>query len=476
MAFSFAHYCPHCRVPCEVYVKEAALPEGTNSFRYQCPKCQGAVSYSPYRLMRALSIPGDGVVAVLCQAQPTRTKAAETLICESSSDTVLLPKITEKRKLPSPPLPPSSPATEQVKKEGVADSTPQPMTDRKSPLSSLGVRRVFQADQSTETPDDPANSESLQEVAALRGHRGWVKTVAFTADREMIVSGGQEGSIRLWRFDHGGPPEQTIPHLHSGGVQGLALGPAGKILAAAAANPEGIVRLWDISSTKAKLRALLQVPKAPVEALAFSPNGKLLAVSSSNVILLWNLNRLGLREDCVLRGHVDIIKALAFSPDGSTLASASQDGAVRLWTADLSGARELAVLEGSKTAVASLAFSPDGQTLALGGADHGVILWEANGNKPKKRAVLQGHRGAVRLLIFPSDGQTILSVDDKNCVFLWNLPDLTKSRQWMLPDGTTVASVAGTSDGRYLATGTMGAVTMFRLYPKAKNPSTDCMK
>jgi WD40 repeat protein len=475
MAFSFAHYCPHCRVPCEVYVKEAALPEGTNSFRYQCPKCQGAVSYSPYRLMRALSIPGDGVVAVLCQAQPTRTKAAETLICESSSDTVLLPKITEKRKLPSPPLPLSSPAAEQVR-EGVADSTPQPMTDRRSPLSSLGVRRVFPADQSTETPDDPANSESLQEVAALRGHRGWVKTVAFTADREMIVSGGQEGTVRLWRFDHGRPPQQILPHLCPGGVQAVAVAPDGKKLASSAANPEGVVRLWDLSNSKPRLRALLQMPKAPVEAMAFSPNGNLFALGCGNAILLWNLNKPGLREDCALMGHVDIIKALAFSPDGSTLASASQDGAVRLWTADLPGARELAVLEGSKTAVASLAFAPDGQTLALGGADHGVTLWDVSGSKPKKRAVLQGHRGAVRLVIFPSDGQTILSVDDKNCVFLWNLPDLTKSRQWMLPGGTTVASVAGTSDGRYLATGTMGAVTMFRLYPKAKTPPTDCMK
>jgi hypothetical protein len=53
---------------------------------------------------------------------------------------------------------------------------------------------------------------------------------------------------------------------------------------------------------------------------------------------------------------------------------------------------------------------------------------------------------------------------------------MTKTRQWMLPGGTTVASVAGTSDGRYLATGTMGVVTLFRLYPKAKTPSTDCMK
>jgi WD40 repeat protein len=469
MAFSFAHYCPHCRVPSEVYVNEPTVPEGTNSFRYQCPRCHAEVSYSPYRLMRASTVPRDGVVAVLCQAQKIREKTPETVICESSSDTVLLPRIA--KKIPLPPSPSGSPSTERAKQK-LSETTPSQILERKLPLSSLGVAEL----PSSEVAKEITGVRPLQEVAVLRGHRGWVKTVAFSANREMVVSGGQDGTVRLWKFDQSHHPHQTIPHLHSGGVQALALSPDGKKLASAAANPEGIVRLWDISSPKPRLKALFQMPKAPVEAMAFSPNGNGLALGCGDAILLWNLTKPAIREDAALKGHAEAIKMLVFSPDGSTLASASQDGTVRLWSADLPAARELAVLEGSKRGVSSLAFSPDGQMMAWGGQDHFVAVWDVNGNKPKKRTVLRGHTGAVRLIIFPSNGQTILSVDDKNTAYLWNLSSLSKTREWSLPGGKTVASLAGTLDGRYLVTGSMGVVTMFRLYPKAKNPSYEGLK
>jgi WD40 repeat protein len=485
MAYSFAHYCPHCRVPSEVYVDEPNVPEGFNSFSYQCPRCQGAVSYSPYRFMRAERIPSDGVVATRCQAPSTRVKTGDTVVCEAIADTVLLPKITKKLPPPSPPKPDLTPSASSPASKQAGESGPPLASDRRSPLSSLGVRKTLTIDPPSSTT---ASFEPLQEIAALRGHRGWVKTVLFTADRQMVVSGGQEGSIRLYRFDKGGPPEQAIPHLHAGGVQALALASDGKKLAAAATNPEGMVRLWDLSTPKPRLKALLQVPRVPVEALVFSPNGNLLAVGSGNTILLWNLLNVGIREDCVLKGHAEAVKSLAFAPHGSTLASGSQDGTVRLWTTDLPGARELAVLGGSKApsrlgavgrpapsapGITSLGFSPDGQTVAWGDQDHVVQVWDVPGDKPQKRAVFSGHEGAARLVMFPPDGQTLLSVDDKNCAFLWDLTSQSKTRQWLLPGGATVASVGCTPDGRYLATGTMGMVTVFRLYPKAKNPSCE---
>ena len=73
-------------------------------------------------------------------------------------------------------------------------------------------------------------------------------------------------------------------------------------------------------------------------------------------------------------GHQDRVETVAFSPNGQTLASASDDGAVRLW--DVRGHRALgAPLRGRKGAVLGVAFSPDGRTLASGGDDGTVRLW-----------------------------------------------------------------------------------------------------
>jgi WD40 repeat protein len=89
------------------------------------------------------------------------------------------------------------------------------------------------------------------------------------------------------------------------------------------------------------------------------------------------------KELLTLRGHSDAVGALAFAPDCKTLASGSNDGAVKLW--DVATGRERATLlnpffagrpEKGRFRVESLAFTPDGRTLASGSYDGRIRLWD----------------------------------------------------------------------------------------------------
>jgi len=159
---------------------------------------------------------------------------------------------------------------------------------------------------------------------------------------------------------------------------------------------------------------------------------------------------------------------MAFSPDGMRLISGGADGTVRLWSTRLPEARELAVLENCQDGVLSLTFSRDGQLAAWQGLDHAVHVWEVNGDTPRQQNILRGHEGLVRLALFPEEPHRLLTVDDRNWIILWDLASATKIRRWQLPGGTTIASVGCTADGRYVVAGTMGIVTVYRLYPKNK--------
>jgi len=78
------------------------------------------------------------------------------------------------------------------------------------------------------------------------GHTDSVTVVAFSPDGEVLVSGGKDGTTRVWDTARGSSrllewPEESDPVI----VRDLAFSPDGKLIASA--NDDGHVRVWDAS-------------------------------------------------------------------------------------------------------------------------------------------------------------------------------------------------------------------------------------
>jgi WD domain, G-beta repeat len=98
---------------------------------------------------------------------------------------------------------------------------------------------------------------------------------------------------------------------------------------------DGTARLWDVET--GKQLQLLKIESEGLRCVAISPDGRrALTAGHYGPIHLWDLAT-G-KEICSLRGHTMGVNSVAFSPDGQRAVSGSDDKTIRVWQLPVAGA------------------------------------------------------------------------------------------------------------------------------------------
>ncbi|MEW6102997.1 MAG: pentapeptide repeat-containing protein, partial [bacterium] len=251
-------------------------------------------------------------------------------------------------------------------------------------------------------------TETGRLIQRLEGHTSRVLSVAISPDGGMLASGAYDNTICLWETRTG----RLIQRLegHTGWVRSVAFSPDGENLASG--SNDRTICLWEIRT--GRLIQTLEGHKGPIFSVAFSPDGgKLASGSDDRTICLWEIRTGRLIQR--LEGHTDSVFSVAFSPDGTILASGSYDNTICLW--ETRTARLIQRLEGHTDRVRSVAFSPDGTILASGSYDNTICLWETRTARLIQR--LEGHTGRVFSVAISPDGAMLASGSDDRTICLW---------------------------------------------------------
>ncbi|MGW6374482.1 nSTAND1 domain-containing NTPase [Rhodococcus sp. NPDC055112] len=306
--------------------------------------------------------------------------------------------------------------------------------------------------------------DDLRNVVKIIGTPDLVGSAAFSPDGNHIVSGGSDGTVRLWNA-RTGQPEGVPMTADRGGLSRVAFSHHGRTIAAGGS--DGVVRLWETNTQKPLNTPDTGDPSAVLDlafmiddrrivsatydgdvqwwdadkgrpdseparnlaggtvlCLAVSPDGRWLATCSRDVatgnmdnnIRLWDLSTP--EYDQVGEGMGDRIQSLAFSPDSDRIVSGSTDGTVQVWDTERRapiGAR----MAGHEAPVTSVALSPDGQRIVSGDQIGTIRVWDVATGRPAG-SPLVGHKGNVTSVAFSSDGSRILSASADTTMRIWD--------------------------------------------------------
>ncbi|MBE9208749.1 serine/threonine protein kinase [Nostoc sp. LEGE 06077] len=286
-------------------------------------------------------------------------------------------------------------------------------------------------------------SESADQPKTFRGHASDVNSVAFAPNGQILASGSDDKTIKLWNIATGTELQTLKGHLKW--IWAIAFHRDGKILASSSADKT--IKLWNLATAE-EIRTLTGHTEG-VATVAFSPDGKTLASGSlDQTIKLWNLDTGKLIR--TLTGHNQAVATVAFSPDGKTLASGSWDKTIKLW--NVATGKQIRTLEGHTELILSLAFSPDGKTLASGSKDKTIKLWNLTTGETIR--TLRRHSDKVNSVAYrkTANGVILASGSSDNTIKLWN-PATGQEIRTLKRDSGYIYSVAISADGKAIASG-----------------------
>eukprot|EP00672_Neobodo_designis_P025987 CAMPEP_0174851668 /NCGR_PEP_ID=MMETSP1114-20130205/23308_1 /TAXON_ID=312471 /ORGANISM="Neobodo designis, Strain CCAP 1951/1" /LENGTH=948 /DNA_ID=CAMNT_0016086217 /DNA_START=37 /DNA_END=2883 /DNA_ORIENTATION=- len=192
-----------------------------------------------------------------------------------------------------------------------------------------------------------------------------INVTAMSRDGATIVSGGEDGKVKVWKRSNG----QCFANFseHSGGVTGIAVSPSTN--AFFTCSKDGTCRAYDLVRYRS-FRVFTPSEVTQLSCISVDPSGELLAAGSSrgSTVTLWSVRTGKIVDE--FTGHEAPITALQFHPDGTTLVTTAADKTIMTWkvfttTNDGERLRNEAETITVDSEALALSFSANGKRLAV---------------------------------------------------------------------------------------------------------------
>jgi len=273
----------------------------------------------------------------------------------------------------------------------------------------------------TRGDEDPLEYGSA--YRGLRGHSHYIQDVILSRDGQYALSSSWDRSLRLWDLNFGSTSRLFVGH--TGDVLSVAFSADNRQIVSG--SRDSSIKLWN---TLGECKCTIdEAHNDWVSCVKFSPNPLLPIVVSAGwdkIVKVWSLSKL-FKLETNLVGHTAYVNTVCIAPDGSLCATGGKDGTAMLW--DLNEGKHLYSID-AKGVINTLTFSPSKYWLCAG-TDSGIkvidlesksVFLELDKTSEKDfTSVQQDADPACLSLAWSSDGQVLFSGYTDGIIRVWGL-------------------------------------------------------
>jgi WD40 repeat protein len=233
---------------------------------------------------------------------------------------------------------------------------------------------------------------------------------------EIIVSGWSDCKIRAFRVDNG-EPIWAIDNAHKGGVSCIQLSSNLKFIISG--GNEGDVRIWEIKSRE-MISHLKEHTSKVTGIKILSDNVHAISCSRDRSLLLWDLK--AEKRLISIQQRMGGINSMALNNSEDSLLTVGQERRVCYWT--FKSPTPIKTLLPSNNPndeeeMLCIALSHSNKYFAAGGCKGFIRVWEYD--TCKLICESKGHSFDINAISFSHDDKQVVTVGQDGIIFIWNL-------------------------------------------------------
>ena len=267
-------------------------------------------------------------------------------------------------------------------------------------------------------------------------HDGPVYSVDYHPTESLVATGGYDRTIQLWnpsdiepfdftaaiRGELATDQEHATLTEHNGPIRSVRFSKTGELLVSG--SQDNSVKVWNVASTE-PIKTFRGHDSA-VRACQLTDDGRsILSCSEDHQTIRWSVDdyaEIQTLDGQELAGHRDAILSARFSPIEGQVLTTSRDRSAYLWNIS-TGEPAGQFREGHEYLSSSALFVNEERILITSAADNSVRIWNASSGSELARIDQTGRSG---LLAVSADEKYLATGSEGNGIQIWKLPDFNQ--------------------------------------------------